>query len=91
MVRADASVLGRFVGVGPNVGHMYEENHDCNGGVCNEICTGGSFSGCRPGINERVLDAACSGAHAPARAPFTCRMQDGACVQGPDPDMIPAS
>jgi hypothetical protein len=90
-VRADPTTPGAFVGVGPNVGHLYAENHDCNAGVCNEICTGGSLSGCRPGVTERVPDVACSGAHAPTRAPFTCRMQDGVCIQGPDPDMIPAS
>lgn len=90
LVRVDPTGPGRFVGVGPDVGHLYDENHQCHGGVCNEICSGGSGNVCRPGLTERV-PIACSGAHAPSNAPFTCWMRDGACVQGPDPTMMPAS
>ncbi len=90
MVRADPTTPGGFVGVGPNTGHLYAENHDCHAGVCNEVCTGGSLSGCRAGVTERI-PAVCSAAQAPSRAPFTCWMRDGACVQGPDPSMMPAS
>lgn len=91
MVRADPTTPGSFVGVGPDVGHLYGEEHSCHDGICNEVCTGGSLSGCRAGLIERETPVVCSAAQAPSRAPFTCWMQDGACVQGPDPDMMPAS
>lgn len=90
-VRADATTPGRYVGVASETGHLYTENHDCFGGVCNEICTGGSLSGCRPGLTEVAGPIVCSATVAPMRAPFTCRMEAGRCTQGPDPDMIPAS
>jgi hypothetical protein len=91
MVRVDPTGPGRFVGVGPNTGHAYDENHGCHAGVCNELCGGGSESVCRPGLSERVPDMACSEAIPPSRAPFSCWLQDGACVQGPDPAMMPSS
>lgn len=91
MVRADATTPGRFVGVGPNAGHFYSENHDCYAGVCNEVCTGGSLSACRPGVTEEAGPIICSAAMPPSHAPFTCTMVSGTCVQGPDPSMIPAS
>ena len=90
-VRVDATGPGRFVGAGPNVGHLYDENHSCLDGICNEVCSGGSGEICRPGLTERIPDLACSEAMPPSRAPFSCRMQDGACVLGPDPAMMPAS
>ncbi len=91
MVRADATTPGRFVGVGPNAGHLYEESHDCLNGVCNEVCSGGSGNVCRPGLRERVPDLACSEAFPPSRAPFSCNLIEGACVQGPDPMLMPSS
>lgn len=92
MVRADVTTPGRFVGVGPNAGHFYRESRDCTAaGVCTEVCTGGSESLCRPGLVEDGPPAACSEAAPPSHAPFTCTMIDGACVQGPDPDTLPAS
>jgi hypothetical protein len=92
MVRADATTPGRFVGVGPDAGHFYRESRDCDAaGVCTEVCTGGSESHCRPGLVADGPPSACSEAAAPSRAPFTCTMIDGACVQGPDPATLPAS
>lgn len=92
LVRADATTPGRFVGVGPQAGHFYRESHDCTAdGVCTDVCTGGSESMCRPGLVEDGPPAACSEAAAPSHAPFTCTLIDGACVQGPDPDTMPAS
>lgn len=90
-VRPDPTGPGRFVGVGPNAGHLYDENHDCASGVCNEVCSGGSGNVCRPGLTERIPDMACSEAIPPSHAPFTCWMQDGACVRGPDPRMARGS
>jgi hypothetical protein len=90
-VRTDPSAPEHFVGVAENAGHFYTTNHDCSGGICNEICTGGSVSGCRPGVTEDQSMVICSAAVAPMRAPFTCRLERGACIQGPDPSMVPAS
>lgn len=90
-VRTDPRAPEHFVGIAENAGHFYTANHDCFGGVCNEICTGGSVSGCRPGVSEDQANVACSGAIAPMRAPFTCRLEASACIQGPDPAMMPAS
>lgn len=90
-VRTDSTSAEHFVGIGENAGHAYTANHDCYGGVCNEVCTGGSLPMCRPGVTEGDAVVDCTGASAPMIAPFTCRLEGAACVQGPDPSMIPAS
>lgn len=90
-VRTDPRVPEHFVGIGENAGHFYATNHDCLDGVCNEVCGGGSESVCRPGVSEDQGMVVCSAAMGPMRAPFTCRLEGSACIQGPDPAMMPAS
>ncbi len=91
MVRPDPTTPGRLVGVGESAGHFYVEDHRCHAGVCNELCGGGSESVCRPGLAQADALVECSAAVAPSHAPFTCALVEGACVQGPDPRMMPAS